>query len=68
MNASRQAHETELLRVEQQQVGGETPHVLGQQRDLEQQLRLGLAARQLHGGDRLLRDCKFEPRAASIRG
>ena len=52
----RQAHEAELLGVEQQQIGRETPHVLGEQRDLEQQLRLGLAARQLHGGDRLVRD------------
>ena len=54
VNASGSVHEREFLRVEQQQVGGEAPEVLHQQRDLEQQLRFGLAARELHGRDRLV--------------
>jgi hypothetical protein len=52
----RQRHEREFLRVEQQQVGRQAPQVLHEQRALEQQLRLGLAARDLHCRDRLLRD------------
>ena len=51
----RQLDEAELLRVEQQHVGGEAPEVLHEQRDLEQQLRFGLAARELHRRHRLLR-------------
>ena len=56
MNSVGQAHEAEFLRVEQQQIRGQAPEILGQQRDLEQQVRLGLAARQLHGGHRLCVD------------
>jgi hypothetical protein len=44
----------ELLAAEQDQVGGQPAEVLHQQVDLEHQLRLGLAARQLHRGDRLV--------------
>ncbi len=44
----------ELEGGEQQHVGGEAPEVLQQQRDLEQQLRLGLAARELYRGDGLV--------------
>ncbi len=50
----------ELLRVEQQQIGGQASHVLHHQRDLEQQLRLGLAARQLYRRHRLVHFRKTE--------
>jgi len=42
--------------------------VLRQQRDLEQQLRLGLAARELHRRDRLVRDAKSQaaPRGLAV--
>ena len=50
----RQLDERKLLRVEQQQVGGQTAGVLHHERDLEHQLRFGLAARELHGRHGLL--------------
>jgi hypothetical protein len=46
--------EAELGGREEHQLGGEPPQVLEQERDFEQQLRLGLAARQLHRGHRLV--------------
>ena len=55
-----QLDESEFLGIEQQQVGGHAAEVLHQQRQLEQQLRLGLAARQLHRGHRLLRDVEAQ--------
>src|SRR6267154_2278251 len=56
----RQRDEAELEGGEQQHVGGEAPEVLQQQRDLEQQLRLGLAARELYRGDGLVHDRESE--------
>ena len=50
----RQLHERKLLRVEQQQVGGQTAGVLHHERDLEHHLRFGFAARELHRRHRLL--------------
>ena len=67
VNVGRQAHEREFLRVEEQQVGGEAAEVLHQQRDLEQQLRLGLAARELHGRHRLLHFGEAEPARVASR-
>ena len=54
VNDAGSVDEREFLRVEEQQVGGEAAEVLHEQRALEQQLRFGLAARELHGGDRLM--------------
>ena len=68
VNAVRQADEAEFLRVEEQQVRRQPPDVLRQQRDLEQQLRLGLAARQLHRGHRLVRDLEAQAPRAWPRG
>ncbi len=50
----RKLEESELLRVEQQHVGRKAAEILHEQRDFEQQLRFGLAARKLHGGDWLV--------------
>ena len=55
-----QLDEGELLGIEQQQIGRQPAQVLHQQRELEQQLRLGLAARELHRGHRFLRDIEAE--------
>ena len=65
-----QLHEAELTRIEEQQVRREATEVLHQQRDLEKRLRLGLAARELYRGDRLvvLRQVEPEPRAFAIDG
>ena len=60
MNASGRRDVSEFMGVKQQQVGGEPGNVLREQRDLEQQLRLGFAARQLHSRDRLLGDAEAE--------
>src|SRR5580704_12347902 len=58
--------EAELLRGVEQHVGGEARQVLHEERDLEKQLRLGLAARELHGGDRLLYRGEAERRARRL--
>ena len=52
--------ERELLRIEEADIGREAAEVLNQKRDLEQQLRFGLAARELHGGDGLLHGVEVE--------
>ena len=51
----RQRHVRELARIEKQQVGREPAEVAEQHGDLEHERGLGLAARQLHGRDGLLR-------------
>ena len=61
-----QLHERELLRVEEADIGGEAAEVLHQERDLEQQLRFRLAARQLHGGDRRVHLGEVERLAGSL--
>src|SRR5438270_12190808 len=50
----RQRREAELPSREEQHVGGEPREILHEERDLEDQLRLALAARELYRGDRLL--------------
>ena len=65
----RQARRSRIRRVAKStQVGGEPPEVLHQQRDLEEHLRLGLAARQLHGGHRLVDAGEAEAARGSPRG
>ena len=66
MKAAGSADEAEFLGIEQQQVRCEPSHVLREQRDLEQQLRLGLAARQLHRGHRLVSHRKAETPARGL--
>ena len=56
----RQLHEREFLRIEQQHVGSEAPEILHQQGDLEEHLRFGLAARELHRRHRLMGRSKAE--------
>src|SRR5438477_2117354 len=61
-----QRDEAELEGGEQQHVGGEAPEILQQQRDLEQQLRFGLAARELYRGDGLLHGGESQAAAGGI--
>ena len=62
----RQLHEAELRGREQAEVGGQPPEVLRQQRGLEQRAGLGLAARELDRGDRLVR--RGEPQRPRRQG
>ena len=67
VKASGSLDEAELAGREQEHVGGEAAEILHQQRDLEQQLRFGLAARELHGGDRLVHLREAELRCVASR-